>query len=101
MGRMDAGSGPFTRGWCARMSMNWHYGQPGSRAPGTLPPGDPDACLGEATMGAEASDRLVIGGRASVYALLTDGTTIDILAATPGVLTLVKAMHQALSPEKK
>ena len=50
-------------------------------------------------MSAEASDRLVTGGQASVYALLADGTTVEIRPATPGDLTLVRAMHEAMSPE--
>jgi acyl-CoA synthetase (NDP forming)/GNAT superfamily N-acetyltransferase len=36
---------------------------------------------------------------ASVYALLADGTTIEIRPATPGDLTLVRAMHEAMSPD--
>jgi acyl-CoA synthetase (NDP forming)/GNAT superfamily N-acetyltransferase len=36
---------------------------------------------------------------ASVYALLTDGTTIEIRPATPGDMAAVEAMHEALSPD--
>ncbi len=36
---------------------------------------------------------------ASAYALLADGTTIEIRAATPGDLTMVRLMHEAMSPD--
>ena len=49
-------------------------------------------------MGAEASDQVVTADPVSAYALLADGTTIEIRPATPGDLTLVKTMHQAMSP---
>src|SRR5258708_20998031 len=52
-------------------------------------------------MSGEASDGLVIGGQAGVSALLADGPTIEIRPATPGDLTLVKAMHEAMSPEQE
>src|SRR5258708_38569879 len=52
-------------------------------------------------MSGEASDGLVIGGQAGVSALLADGPTIEIRPATPGDLTLVKAMHEAMSPENE
>jgi acyl-CoA synthetase (NDP forming)/GNAT superfamily N-acetyltransferase len=38
------------------------------------------------------------GDGASVYALLADGTTIEIRPATPGDLTMVRLMHEAMSP---
>ncbi len=52
-------------------------------------------------MGAEAGDRLVPGDQANVYALLADGTTIEIRPATPGDQALVLAMHQAMSPDNE
>ena len=36
---------------------------------------------------------------ASAYALLADGTTIEIRAATPGDFTMVRLMHEAMSPD--
>jgi acyl-CoA synthetase (NDP forming)/GNAT superfamily N-acetyltransferase len=36
---------------------------------------------------------------ASVYALLADGTTIEIRPATPGDLPMVRAMHEAMSED--
>src|SRR5579875_284454 len=36
---------------------------------------------------------------ASVYALLTDGTTIEIRPAAPDDLAAVRAMHEAMSPD--
>ncbi len=36
---------------------------------------------------------------ASVYALLTDGTTVEIRPATPDDLAAVRAMHEAMSPD--
>ena len=60
-------------------------------------------------MRATPGDRLADGGPgpvspgtappASVYALLTDGTTIEIRPASPGDFGAVKAMHQAMSPD--
>jgi acyl-CoA synthetase (NDP forming)/GNAT superfamily N-acetyltransferase len=38
-------------------------------------------------------------GPASVYALLADGTTIEIRPATPGDFGTVRAMHEAMSPD--
>jgi hypothetical protein len=35
----------------------------------------------------------------SIYALLADGTTIEIRPATPGDYDAVKAMHAAMSPD--
>jgi acyl-CoA synthetase (NDP forming)/GNAT superfamily N-acetyltransferase len=46
-------------------------------------------------------DRLVRGSRASAYALLADGTAIEIRPATPGDFSLVKAMHEAMSPDNE
>src|SRR6516165_3291456 len=45
-------------------------------------PGGPDAC----------------GAPASVYALLADGTTVEIRPAGPGDFDAIKAMHEAMSP---
>src|SRR5487761_232950 len=63
----------------------------------------------EIAMRATPGDRLADGGPgpvspgtappASVYALLTDGTTIEIRPASPGDFGAVKAMHQAMSPD--
>jgi acyl-CoA synthetase (NDP forming)/GNAT superfamily N-acetyltransferase len=50
-------------------------------------------------MKAEPGSRPAVGDGASVYALLADGTTIEIRAATPGDLTMVRAMHEAMSPD--
>jgi acyl-CoA synthetase (NDP forming)/GNAT superfamily N-acetyltransferase len=36
---------------------------------------------------------------ASVYALLADGTTIEIRPASPGDFSAVRAMHEAMSPD--
>ena len=36
---------------------------------------------------------------AQVYALLADGTTVEIRPAGPGDFDAVKAMHQAMSPD--
>jgi acyl-CoA synthetase (NDP forming)/GNAT superfamily N-acetyltransferase len=52
-------------------------------------------------MSNEVGGRLVRGGLASVYALLTDGTAIEIRPATPGDFSLVKAMHEAMSPDNE
>jgi acyl-CoA synthetase (NDP forming)/GNAT superfamily N-acetyltransferase len=49
----------------------------------------------------EAGDRLVTGGQPSAYALLADGTAIEIRRATPGDYTLVKTMHEAMSPDNE
>jgi acyl-CoA synthetase (NDP forming)/GNAT superfamily N-acetyltransferase len=49
----------------------------------------------------EMGDRLVRGSRASAYALLADGTAIEIRTATPGDFSLVKAMHEAMSPDNE
>ncbi|HEY4461785.1 MAG TPA: GNAT family N-acetyltransferase [Streptosporangiaceae bacterium] len=53
-------------------------------------------------MRATPGDRPAGGGPpspASVYALLADGTTIEIRPASPGDFGAVKAMHEALSPD--
>ncbi len=49
----------------------------------------------------EMGDRLVRGSRASAYALLADGTAIEIRTATPGDFSLVRAMHEAMSPDNE
>ena len=49
----------------------------------------------------ETGNRLVRGSLASVYALLADGTAIEIRPATPGDFSLVKAMHEAMSPDNE
>ena len=46
-------------------------------------------------------DRLVRGSRPSAHALLADGTAIEIRPATPGDFSLVKAMHEAMSPDNE
>jgi hypothetical protein len=38
-------------------------------------------------------------GSGQVYALLADGTTVEIRPADPGDFGAVKAMHEALSPD--
>jgi hypothetical protein len=38
-------------------------------------------------------------GSGQVYALLADGTTVEIRPAGPGDFGAVKAMHEALSPD--
>src|SRR6202050_1796032 len=38
-------------------------------------------------------------GTGQVYALLADGTTVEIRPAGPGDFGVVKAMHEALSPD--
>jgi acyl-CoA synthetase (NDP forming)/GNAT superfamily N-acetyltransferase len=50
-------------------------------------------------MKAEPGSNAASGDGASVYALLADGATIEIRAATPGDLTMVRAMHEAMSPD--
>ena len=40
-----------------------------------------------------------VTGPASVYALLADGTTIEIRPASPGDFGAVKAMHEAMSAD--
>jgi acyl-CoA synthetase (NDP forming)/GNAT superfamily N-acetyltransferase len=50
-------------------------------------------------MKAEPGRLPITGDGASVYALLADGTTIEIRPATPGDLTTVRAMHEAMSPD--
>jgi acyl-CoA synthetase (NDP forming) len=50
-------------------------------------------------MKAEPGGKLAAESGASVYALLADGTTIEIRPATPGDLTMVKLMHEAMSPD--
>jgi acyl-CoA synthetase (NDP forming)/GNAT superfamily N-acetyltransferase len=50
-------------------------------------------------MGAAGAGRPATGGQASVYALLADGTTIEIRPATPGDMTLVRSMHEAMSSD--
>ena len=52
----------------------------------------------EVMMSGSAGDRLVQGSLASAYALLADGTAIEIRPATPADFRLVKTMHQAMSP---
>jgi acyl-CoA synthetase (NDP forming) len=42
-----------------------------------------------------------IGRPASAYALLADGTAIEIRPATPGDFSLVKMMHAAMSPDNE
>jgi hypothetical protein len=42
--------------------------------------------------------RAARGRPASAYALLADGTAIEIRPATPGDFSLVKMMHAAMSP---
>jgi len=43
-------------------------------------------------------ERAARGRRASAYALLADGTAVEIRPATPGDFSLVKSMHAAMSP---
>jgi GNAT superfamily N-acetyltransferase len=51
-------------------------------------------------MGETAMDTaLVAGGSSQVYALLADGTTVEIRLAGPDDFGAVKAMHEALSPD--
>jgi acyl-CoA synthetase (NDP forming)/GNAT superfamily N-acetyltransferase len=50
-------------------------------------------------MKAETGGEPTTGDGASVYALLADGTTIEIRAAKPGDLTIVRFMHEAMSPD--
>jgi acyl-CoA synthetase (NDP forming)/GNAT superfamily N-acetyltransferase len=50
-------------------------------------------------MKAEPGSKLITDDGASVYALLADGTTIEIRPATPGDLTMVRLMHEAMSPD--
>jgi acyl-CoA synthetase (NDP forming)/RimJ/RimL family protein N-acetyltransferase len=50
-------------------------------------------------MKAEPGSKPTAGDGASVYALLADGTTIEIRPATPGDLTMVRMMHEAMSPD--
>ena len=50
-------------------------------------------------MKAETGSKPATDDGASVYALLADGTTIEIRPATPGDLTMVRAMHEAMSPD--
>ena len=40
-----------------------------------------------------------VAATAGVYALLADGTTVEIRAAAPGDFDAVKAMHEAMSPD--
>src|SRR6202167_5471234 len=42
---------------------------------------------------------LVVDGSSQVYALLADGTTVEIRLAGPDDFGAVKAMHEALSPD--
>src|SRR5215468_7034786 len=49
----------------------------------------------------ETGGRLARSSRASAYALLADGTAIEIRPATPGDFSLVKAMHEAMSPDNE
>ena len=39
------------------------------------------------------------GEQSSVYALLVNGSTVEIRPARPGDYAAVKAMHQAMSPD--
>jgi acyl-CoA synthetase (NDP forming)/GNAT superfamily N-acetyltransferase len=48
---------------------------------------------------AETGSKRATDDGASVYALLADGTTIEIRPATPGDLTIVRSMHEAMSPD--
>jgi hypothetical protein len=50
-------------------------------------------------MKAEPGSKPASGDGASVYALLADGATIEIRVATPGDLIMVRAMHEAMSPD--
>jgi acyl-CoA synthetase (NDP forming)/GNAT superfamily N-acetyltransferase len=50
-------------------------------------------------MKAEPGSTLATGEGASVYALLADGTTIEIRPAGPGDLTMVRMMHETMSPD--
>jgi acyl-CoA synthetase (NDP forming)/RimJ/RimL family protein N-acetyltransferase len=50
-------------------------------------------------MGAGGGGPRAGGDPGSVYALLADGTTIEIRPATPGDLTRVRVMHEAMSPD--
>jgi acyl-CoA synthetase (NDP forming)/GNAT superfamily N-acetyltransferase len=45
------------------------------------------------------STALVVDGSSQVYALLADGTTVEIRLAGPEDFDAVKAMHEALSPD--
>src|SRR5580700_811728 len=45
------------------------------------------------------STALVVDGSSQVYALLADGTTVEIRLAGPEDFGAVKAMHEALSPD--
>jgi acyl-CoA synthetase (NDP forming)/GNAT superfamily N-acetyltransferase len=47
----------------------------------------------------EPGSQPAAGNLASVYALLADGTTIEIRPAAPGDLTMVRAMHEAMSQD--
>jgi len=47
----------------------------------------------------ELGSKPALDDGASAYALLSDGTTIEIRAATPGDLTMVRLMHEAMSPD--
>jgi acyl-CoA synthetase (NDP forming)/GNAT superfamily N-acetyltransferase len=48
---------------------------------------------------AETASKSATADGASVYALLADGTTIEIRPAIPGDQTMVRAMHEAMSPD--
>jgi acyl-CoA synthetase (NDP forming)/GNAT superfamily N-acetyltransferase len=50
-------------------------------------------------MKAEPDSQPATASGASVYALLADGTTIEIRPATPGDLATVRAMHEGISPD--
>ncbi|HTZ26609.1 MAG TPA: GNAT family N-acetyltransferase [Streptosporangiaceae bacterium] len=50
-------------------------------------------------METELGSKPAVDGGASAYALLADGTTIEIRAATPGDFTMVRLMHEAMSPD--
>ena len=46
-------------------------------------------------------ERAARGRPASAYALLADGTAVEIRSATPGDFRLVKSMHAAMSPDNQ
>ena len=52
-------------------------------------------------MSGAAGERLMQGSPASAYALLADGTAIEIRPATPADFRLVKTMHEAMSPDNE
>src|SRR3984957_327179 len=86
--------------WCARSGTSrvWSPSAIGSATPATAPaspalafdPGDREISVSTAQTGA---------GTGQVYALLADGTTVEIRPAGPDDFGAVKAMHEALSPD--